>query len=140
MSRSSIDMRRHAGLIGIGFAALVSAPGLSAALAADEVSSAFTGRWYAQGECSDKNEVPGAVIVVSPSALQGHGFACTFSKVEEKADGDGKRADLHRICATEASKNEADVRMTIVPSEIFGEVLVTVNQDGSFLTLYKRCP
>jgi hypothetical protein len=32
------------------------------------------------------------------------------------------------------------VRLYLVPSEVFGEVLVTVNQDGSFLTLYKRCP
>lgn len=133
-------MSARRALAAMAVSILVSGAGIGAALAADEVSSAFTGRWYAQGECSDKNEVPGAVIVVSPSALQGHGFACTFSKVEEKAEGDGKRADLHRICATETSKNEADVRMAIVPSEIFGEVLVTVNQDGSFLTLYKRCP
>lgn len=112
----------------------------SGAFAAEELTAAFTGRWYAQGDCSDKNDVPGAVILVSPSALQGHGFACTFSKIEEKAEGDGRRADLHRICAAPDTKNEADVRMYLVPSQVFGETLVTVNQDGAFLTLYKRCP
>jgi len=108
--------------------------------AADELSSGFTGRWYAQGDCSDGNKVPGAVVIVSPSALQGHGFACTFSKIEEAAEGDGKRADLHRICATPDKTTEAEVRLYLVPSQVFGEALVTVNQDGSFLTLYKRCP
>jgi len=123
-------------------AAVLSLAGMasSQALAAEELTAAFTGRWYAQGDCSDKNEVPGAVILVSPSALQGHGFACTFSKIEEKAEGDGRYAEMHRICASPDTKNEADVRMYLVPSQIFGETLVTVNQDGSFLTLYKRCP
>ncbi|MBN8994743.1 MAG: hypothetical protein J0H94_05930 [Rhizobiales bacterium] len=119
---------------GLGLAAA------SPAFATDELTEAFAGRWYAQGDCSDKNEVPGAVILVTPSALQGHGFACTFSKVEETTEGEGRRADLHRICASSDTKNEADVRMYLIPSQVVGETLVTVNQDGSFLTLYKRCP
>jgi hypothetical protein len=113
---------------------------LPASFAAADISSSFQGRWYALGDCSKKNEVSGALITIGPAALQGHDFTCTLSKVDEKAEGEGKRADLHRTCKAGDKQIEADVRLYLVPSEIFGEVLVTVNRDGSFLTLYKRCP
>jgi hypothetical protein len=121
------------------FAAFVAGLPAPMALAAD-LSSAFQGRWYALGDCSEKNEVSGALITLGPAALEGHDFSCTLSKVEEQAEGDGKRADLHRACKAGDKQIEADVRLYLVPSEVFGEVLVTVNRDGSFLTLYKRCP
>ena len=60
--------------------------------------------------------------------------------VKALPEGESKRADLHRTCKAGDKEIEADVRLYLVPSEVFGEVLVTVNQDGSFLTLYKRCP
>jgi hypothetical protein len=132
-------MRPHRFSLRPAILAVVLAAASAQAMAA-ELSTGFQGRWYALGDCSEKNDVSGALITLGPAALEGHDFSCTFTGIAEKPEGDGKRADLHRACKAGDKQIEADVRMYLVPSEIFGEVLVTVNQDGSFLTLYKRCP
>jgi hypothetical protein len=109
------------------------------ALAA-ELPSGFQGRWFALGDCTDKNVVPGALVTIGPEKLDGHEFSCSFSDIKERADGQNRQATLHRTCHSGGKDIEADVRLYLVQSEALGEVLVTVNQDGSFLTLYKRCP
>jgi hypothetical protein len=104
-----------------------------------ELPSGFQGRWVALGDCTDKNEVPGALVTIGPGKLEGHEFSCTFADIKERADGQNRQATLHRTCRAGGKDVEADVRLYLVQSDALGEVLVTVNQDGSFLTLYKRC-
>jgi hypothetical protein len=110
-----------------------------AAVAAD-LPKSFQGSWHAIGDCSDQNDVPGGYIKIGPRKLEGHAFACEFSGVKEIDDQQNRQVTAHRTCRAGGKETQADVRLYVTTGDLIGETLVTVNQDGSFLTLYRRCP
>ena len=124
-----------------GAAALLLVAGGAAAqeLVTAELPKAFQGRWLAAGTCDPSNDIQGGVIELGPTGLTSHDLTCTFTRIRRVDDPQNRRFALHRTCESGGRTIEADIGLTLVDSEPLGQVLVAVNDDGSFLTLHTRC-
>ena len=105
-----------------------------------ELPTAFQGTWVASGDCSATNDIPGGRIEIGPTSLKSAGFSCTLGNIGEIPDQQNRQFSVWRHCESDTGVSDARITLYHVESEVFGEVLATVDQNGSFLTLYKRCP
>jgi hypothetical protein len=116
--------------------ALFAGPALAAEAG---LPQAFQGIWVAVGDCAETNDVPGGRIEVGAASLKSFGFACTLANVVEVPDEQNRRFSLLRHCTSDGRVSDAGMTLYHVQSDAFGEALVTMNENGSYLTLYKRC-
>lgn len=119
-------------LVTLGVLAGSALPGVAA-----ELPEAFQGQWHASGACSPDNDTVGAFVTIGKDRLDGRGLQCTLIAIRPSDDKQNQSFAMTRACQGMGIRS---VRMVLVESGVFGPALVTVDADGSFLTLYKRCP
>jgi hypothetical protein len=105
-----------------------------------ELPQAFQGTWVAAGDCAGTNDIPGGRIELGADSLKSAGFSCTLGNISEMPDGQNRRLSVWRHCKSDTGVSDARVTFYRIDSGVLGDVLATADQDGSFLTLYKRCP
>lgn len=108
-----------------------------AAAAAVELPTEFQGRWQAAGSCSAENDIPGGFVTVTADGITGKDLSCRLTGVLPFDDRQNTAFSATRTCGSGSGR---DVRLYLVDSDVLGKVLVTVDANGSFLTLYRRCP
>jgi len=105
-----------------------------------DLPQAFQGTWVAAGDCAETNDILGGRIEIGPTSLTSSGFSCTLSNIGEIPDQQNRQFSVWRHCTSDTGVSDARITLYHVDSDVFGEVLATVDRNGSFLTLYKRCP
>jgi len=118
-------------------AALVACPAVAAGAG---LPPEFQGIWVAAGDCAKTNDIPGGRIELGADSLKSAGFSCTLGNISEVPDGQNRRLSVWRHCKSDTGVSDARVTFYRIDSDVLGDVLATADQDGSFLTLYKRCP
>jgi hypothetical protein len=100
----------------------------------------FQGVWVAAGDCVASNDIPGGRVEIGATSLKSAGFSCTLANIGEIPDQQNRQFSVWRHCESDTGVSDARITLYHVDSDVFGEVLATVDRNGSFLTLYKRCP